>query len=327
MAKYLVTGGCGFIGSHLVEKLLFEGHDVVILDNLSTGKIENIDNSSDLIVGDVLDHQTVVDAFEGIDGCFHLAAIASVQKSNEDWIGTHQVNQTASINIFNAARLRKTPVVYASSAAVYGDNAEIPLKESSTLSPLTAYGADKLGSELHARVASLAHGVPTAGLRFFNVYGPRQDPKSPYSGVISIFVDAIMAGKNISIFGKGNQTRDFVYVKDVAKFLYQAMFMADTKAHVFNVCTGQSVSIIQLAKTIMLLTGNEVPVEHKKPRSGDIQTSLGDPQYAHKILDIRARYNIHHGLKELIHFIECEVVDSHSNVKVDSQFDGVRLVH
>ena len=302
MAKFLVTGGCGFIGSHLTEKLLNEGHEVVIIDNLSTGSIENIDNRSDLIVGDVLDANTVQTGFQGIDGCFHLAAIASVQKSNEDWAGTHAVNQTASINVFNAARIEKIPVVYASSAAVYGDNADLPLKEKSELRPLTAYGADKLGSELHARVASLTHGIPTTGMRFFNVYGPRQDPKSPYSGVISIFVDAITEQKEISIFGNGDQTRDFVYVKDVANALYKAMQATNSGAQVFNVCTGQSVSINQLAKTIMLLTGNDVAIARKKPRSGDIQTSLGDPQLAKEILNFHAKHNIHAGLKKLLEY-------------------------
>ena len=198
MALYLITGGCGFIGSHLAEDLLAQGHSVRVIDNLSTGKISNLPASRvptdcELVIGDITDKARLEQCFDGVDYCFHLAAIASVQLSNEDWAGTHQVNLTGSINVFDAARMRQVPVVYASSAAVYGDNAESPLTESAVLRPLTAYGADKLGSELHARVASFVHSVPTTGLRFFNVYGPRQDSSSPYSGVISIFAEKSIA--------------------------------------------------------------------------------------------------------------------------------------
>ncbi len=152
-----------------------------------------------MIIGDVADGDLVKEAMVDMEGCFHLAAVASVQQSVEDWAGTHRSNLTGSINVFDAARAALTPVVYASSAAVYGDNADVPLKENSAVRPLSAYGADKLGSELHARVASLMYGVPTTGMRFFNVYGPRQDPSSPYSGVISIFCDRIQKGEEITV--------------------------------------------------------------------------------------------------------------------------------
>jgi len=280
MKKYLVTGGCGFIGSHLVDSLLDDGHQVRILDNLSTGKRENVPADCEVVIGDVTDTEQVKNCMQDMDGCFHLAAISSVQQSNEDWVKTHQVNLTGSINIFEACKENKIPVVYASSAAVYGDNAETPLKETSGVRPLTAYGADKLGSELHAKVASLVHGVPTTGMRFFNIYGPRQNPRSAYSGVISIFVDRVFKNQKLSVYGDGEQTRDFVYVIDAVRFLRSAMDNNSCIPTVFNVCTGDFITIKQLAKSVMSITGIQVPLEFLKPRVGDIRISVGDASYA-----------------------------------------------
>ncbi|WP_135078806.1 NAD-dependent epimerase/dehydratase family protein [Terasakiella sp. SH-1] len=300
MAKYLVTGGCGFIGSHLCEALLRGGHSVVVLDNLSTGKRENLMDGIDLQVGDVADYQDVEKAMAGVDGCFHLAAIASVEKSIEDWPQTHKVNLSGTINIFDVARIRKVPVVYASSAAVYGDNANVPLSETDRTRPLSAYGADKLGCEYHAKVAGLIHGVPTTGLRFFNVFGPRQDPKSPYSGVISIFIDRLLAGKTLKIFGDGQQVRDFVYVGDVVRFLVAAMERTTTEADVFNVCTGQTTSINQLAKAIATIAGFTPSIDRYPARGGDIQMSLGNPEKARKKLKVGSITNLSEGLKETV---------------------------
>ena len=198
MARFLVTGGCGFIGSHLVDRLLAEGAQVVVLDDLSTGRKENLAPGAELIIGDIRDRNSVRDAMTGVDGCFHLAAIASVEKAREAWSDTHAVNLAGTVTIFDAARHASSkgpvPVVYASSAAVYGnpgDDWKGRISEEAPTVPLSAYGADKLGCELHGRVAWTVHGVPTVGFRFFNVYGPRQDPASPYSGVISIFANRV----------------------------------------------------------------------------------------------------------------------------------------
>ena len=305
MATYLITGGCGFIGSHLAETLLAQGHKIRIIDNLSTGKLDNLPASSlpaqcDIVIGDVSQKNILSQCFEGVDYCFHLAAIASVQLSNEDWAGTHQVNQTGSINVFDAARENRVPVVYASSAAVYGDNAETPLKESAVLRPLTAYGADKLGTELHARVASFVHSVPTTGLRFFNVYGPRQDSSSPYSGVISIFAEKIARQEPLSIYGGGEQVRDFIYVKDVVNFLLAAMDNISTTPRVFNVCTGRSTTINQLAKTIMSVSGKRVGMHYLPSRKGDIRVSVGAPNLSERNLNYRARETLVNGLQTLI---------------------------
>lgn len=182
MSLFLITGGCGFIGSHLCEALLKAGHAVRVLDDLSTGHRTNLPPGAVLLEGTICSAETVRAALDGVAGCFHLAAIASVERGVMDWPGTHGVNLSATITVLDEIRRQgsRIPFVYASSAAAYGDCKTLPIVETAPMRPLSAYGADKLGCELHARVASHVFGIPTAGLRFFNVYGPRQDPKSPY---------------------------------------------------------------------------------------------------------------------------------------------------
>jgi UDP-glucose 4-epimerase len=237
----------------------------------------------------------------GMDGCYHLAAIASVVRSNEDWAGTHRVNLTGTINIFDAARDARpdgtVPVVYISSAAVYGENGSVPLSEDAVPRPLTAYGADKLGCEHHARVAYAVHGVPTVGFRFFNIYGPRQDPKSPYSGVISIFADRIRDGQPVEIHGDGEQTRDFVYVGDAVRFMLAGMKSLPAAPDVFNVCRGEGTSINALARTLARVVGATADIRHGAPRAGDIRTSIGDPTRARATLSIVAGTSLEDGLR------------------------------
>ena len=302
---YLVTGGCGFIGSHLVEALLAAGHQVRVLDDLSTGRRENIPAAAELHLGDVADPALVVRAMAGADGCFHLAAIASVERGNQDWLGTHRANLTGSIAVFDAARRANNPagpipVVYASSAAIYGDNPALPLAEDAAPRPLSAYGADKLGSEQHGFVAAHVHGVPTTGLRFFNVYGPRQDPRSPYSGVISIFCDRLRAGQPVTIFGDGGQSRDFVFVADVVRALLAAMERSAAggaaAARVFNVCTGRATTIRDLAATIAGILGRDPGIAFAPPRAGEIRASLGDPARAASGLGVTASTPLRDGL-------------------------------
>jgi UDP-glucose 4-epimerase len=304
MPGWLVTGGCGFIGSHLVEALLARGDRVRIIDDLSTGKRDNVSASAELMIGDVADKDLVARAVDGVDGVYHLAAIASVQRSSEDWLGTHRANLTGTITVFDAARQSKTktplPVVYASSAAVYGDNPAVPLSENAPLRPLTAYGADKLGSELHANVAWSVHRVPTTGLRFFNVYGPRQDPASPYSGVIAIFADRVTKNDEIQIFGDGAQTRDFIFVTDVVAYLVAAMSDLRAGAHVFNVCTGRATSVLDLARIIAGISGREPRIRHGVARVGDIRTSVGDPAAARQALGVQATIDIADGLRQTL---------------------------
>jgi len=285
MPTYLVTGGAGFIGSHMVEALLARGDGTVVrvVDDLSTGKRENVPEGVELTEGDVADLELMRSVMKGCDGVFHLAAVASVQKSNEDWLGTHRANLTATITVFEVARTASAsggpiPVIYASSAAVFGANQECPQSEDSATLPLTAYGADKLACELHARVAAHVHGVNSTGFRFFNVYGARQDPSSPYSGVIAIFASRLAAGKGLTIFGDGKQTRDFVYVKDVVKYLMAAMMDKPAQgSEVYCICTGRTTTLLELAGTLAEVIGAKPEIAHGEERKGDIRTSFGNP--------------------------------------------------
>ena len=302
---YLVTGGCGFIGSHLVDALLAAGQRVVVLDDLSTGLTGNLGPGAQLIEGSVTDPETVARAMAGVEGVFHLAAIASVVLANEAWLATHEVNQAGTVTVLEAAaRAGRIPVVYASSAAVYGAQTALPLAEDVPPVPLTAYGADKLGSELHGRVAAVIHGVPTVGLRFFNVYGPRQLPGSPYSGVISIFADRVRRGLELTLHGDGSQTRDFVYVGDVVQALRLAMRhchgLQAPVADVANICTGRATSIAELAERLMTVAGRRVPVTTTAPRPGDIPASVGEPSHAAARFGFRASTPLAAGLLALL---------------------------
>jgi UDP-glucose 4-epimerase len=283
MARYLVTGGCGFIGSHLIEHLLDDGHEITVLDDLSSGQADRIPAAVALIYGDVADPLTVAEAMAGQDGCIHLAAIASAERSREEWTRTHQVNLGGTVAVFDAARRAADgapiPVVYASSAAVYGDNPAVPLAEDAAPRPLTAYCVDKLAGEYYAGIADRVHGVPVTGFRLFNIYGPRQHPSSPYSGAISLFAGRIARGEPVTVFGDGELVRDFVYIGDLIQYLMAAMAQPAPGARLFNVCTGRATSVIQLAHLLGELLGRE-PVLESLPAApeGEIRVSVGDPR-------------------------------------------------
>jgi UDP-glucose 4-epimerase len=300
MARFLVTGGAGFIGSHLVQALLGDGHVVRILDDLSSGLRENVPQEVELTEADVTDPVALESALDGMDGCFHLAAIASVARSHHEWLRTHKVNLTGTINLFDqvrpSRRRREVPVVYASTAAIYGNCGSFPVDEECPAAPLSAYGADKHACELHARVAGAIHGVPTVGLRFFNLYGPRQDPLSPYSGVISIFAGQLLRGEPIEIFGDGEQARDFTYIDDAVSALRRAMRLATTSALVFNVCTGKATSVQGLAQLMAELCGTQLIVRRRPARCGEVRFSIGDPQRAMQRLGFTARTTLPEGL-------------------------------
>lgn len=305
MSIWLVTGGAGFIGSHLCEALLARGDAVRVLDDLSTGRRENLPPGVELIVGDAADLELACRAVEGVAGCFHLAAIASVERGVTDWLGTHRTNLIGAITLFDAIRRlpARIPVVYASSAAVYGDAATLPIVEDTVCRPLSAYGADKYGCELHARVASHVHGIPTVGLRLFNVYGPRQDPRSPYSGVISIFCERIRRGAPIEIFGDGMQTRDFVFVADVVAAMLAAMRVQPAGAPVFNVCTGNAISVRDLARTIAELADTRLYAIYKPPRAGEILHSTGSPALSHATLALSELVTLRSGLASVLDWL------------------------
>ncbi len=298
MAVFVVTGGAGFIGSHLTDALLAQGHGVRVLDDLSTGHRHNVGAGAELIEADICDADALGRALEGAAGCYHLAAIASVARGNEDWAGTHRVNLTGTITVLDACRAARLPVVYASSAAVYGNIGDAVAHEGLACAPQTAYGADKYGSELHGAVGWGVHGVPSFGLRFFNVYGPRQDPNSPYSGVISIFADRIARGVGVTVHGDGGQSRDFVFVADVVGHLVAAMgYLERTRgAWVSNVCTGRETSVLELAQVLGDVCGVAAPVTHGAARAGDIRRSVGSAARAREMLGVSADMGLRDGL-------------------------------
>lgn len=301
--RILVTGGAGFIGSHLVERLLAEGHDVTVLDDLSSGRRANLPPGARLIPGDVLDVALLPQMLAGVERVFHLAARVSVQLCISDWLAAHRVNLGGTMAVLHAAqRAGNVPVVYASSAAVYGNRSGAACVEDDLPLPISPYGADKLGSEHQARAMAEVHGLASVGLRFFNVYGPRQDAASPYAGVISKFCANRRADRPHVIFGDGGQSRDFVYVADVVEALLRAGEAAAQGggAQVFNICTGAGTALLELVAQLDRLAGRGAsPVEHAAPRCGDIRESLGCPLAAREGLGFTARTGIAEGLRAL----------------------------
>ncbi len=277
--KVLVTGGAGFIGSHLTERLLSAGDYVRILDNLSTGKRENLPCHPGLefVEGDICDAALVDRCTVGVDAVVHLAAVASVQASIDDPIRTHRVNFDGTLNLLEAARRNRTRrFLYACSAAVYGDVAGIPVSEDSRPNPLSPYAVDKLAGEYYLLHYNRKYDLAATSFRFFNIYGPRQDPSSPYSGVISIFADRLQRNQPVTIFGDGDQTRDFVYVGDLAELLARAVRGAEGVGGVFNVGTGRSHSLLQVLDHLERLSGRKIERRHAAPRLGDIQHSCAE---------------------------------------------------
>ncbi|MCF6783838.1 NAD-dependent epimerase/dehydratase family protein [Stutzerimonas stutzeri] len=273
----LVTGGAGFIGSNLVDALLARGYSVRVLDNLSTGKRSNLpaDKRVELIKGDVADAQVVRSALQGCSAVVHLAAVASVQASVDDPVGTHRSNLIGTLNLCEAMReagVRR--VVFASSAAVYGNNGEgQAIDEDTPKSPLTPYAADKLASEHYLDFYRRQHGLEPVVFRFFNIYGPRQDPSSPYSGVISIFTERAQQGLPIAVFGDGEQTRDFLYVGDLVELLVQALECKEAPEGATNVGLNHATSLNQLLAAISDVLGGLPPVSYQAARGGDIRHS------------------------------------------------------
>ena len=301
--KILVTGGAGFIGSHLIERLLAMGHDVRVLDNLSTGKRANLpaDARLEFVLGDVGDPPTVLAAVQGAQAVVHLAAVASVQASIDDPMATHRSNFDGTLNLLEASRAEGVErFVYASSAAVYGDTSVPPVREGVPLNPLSPYAADKLSGEHYLRYYFNKHGLKGTAFRFFNIYGQRQDPSSPYSGVISIFVDCLRRGKPVTLFGDGRQTRDFVYVGDLADLLAASLSQPALVGRVVNVGTGVESSLLQLLEVLESLAGRTLDRRFEAARFGDIMRSCADVSTLHALAGSVPATPIQQGLRSLL---------------------------
>ncbi|PMU08026.1 MULTISPECIES: NAD-dependent epimerase/dehydratase family protein [unclassified Pseudomonas] len=307
--RILVTGGAGFIGSHLVEALLESGYSVRVLDNLSSGKLSNLPVDRchlTLVVGDVADAPTVERAMKDCSAVVHLAAVASVQASVDDPVATHQSNFVGTLNICEAMRqagVRR--VVYASSAAIYGNNGEgMAITEDTPKNPLTPYAADKLAGEHFLDFYRRQHGLESVILRFFNIYGPRQDPSSPYSGVISIFSERAQKKLPITVYGDGEQTRDFVYVNDLVKVLVQAVSQSEPINEPVNVGFNRSTSVNELAATLSELLGRSLTLNYDTPRSGDIKHSRADNSRLLERFSLRSPTCFSEGLGQLLRSID-----------------------
>ncbi|SEA44640.1 UDP-glucose 4-epimerase [Desulfuromusa kysingii] len=299
--KILVTGGGGFIGSHLVDVLIAKKNNVTVLDNFSTGHRTNLPLSHPrlkIIEGDIRDPEIVLHAAKNCDAIVHLAAVASVQASVDDPIETHQVNLVGTVNLLEAAKRHAIKrFVFASSAAVYGNTEVIPVSESTKLAPLTPYAADKLASEYYIDFYRRQYDLSPVIFRFFNIFGPRQDPSSPYSGVISIFMQRAINRQTLTVFGDGEQSRDFVYVADLVALIAAAVRSQCAYQSAMNVGNGLQTNLNQLLALIQRLSGNQLDICYSLPRSGDIKYSLADNSKIVDLLQYQQEYSVARGLK------------------------------
>ncbi len=298
-APILITGGAGFIGSHTVDLLLESGCQVRVLDNLSSGSRGNLPRSSrlQLIHGDILDRKTVQIATEGVNHVLHLAAQVSVQKSVDNPIQSCQQNILGFLTILDAAHKVGARLVYASSAAVYGEPIELPIKETHPLSPISPYGLEKVTNEQYASLYTRLHGTSQLGLRYFNVYGPRQDLTSPYSGVITKFIHMLLAGRSLTVRGDGLQERDFIHVRDVARANVAAL--SSDYVGVLNIAGGQAITIRQLTEVMTRILGSAIVLSHTPNIPGDIRHSVAQNGAMIKRLG-KPQVTLEEGLAELM---------------------------
>jgi len=305
-SEILVTGGAGFIGSHIVDRLLDEGFKVRVLDSLSTGEKKNLaphknKKSFQFIEGDIRNFDLVKKTVKGVNAVIHEAALVSVTRSVENPLLSNEINVTGTLNLLKAcvdAHVKR--FVYASSCAVYGDTETLPNHEKLAPKPLSPYAVDKLAAENYAKVFHNVYGLETVSLRYFNVYGPRQK-YGPYSGVISIFINRLLENKPPIIYGDGEQTRDFINVKDVVEANMLALSKREAVGEVFNISTGEAITINKLTETIQKLMGKtSLKPVHAEPRPGDIKHSYGDITNARRNLEYEPRVQLENGLSELV---------------------------
>jgi len=304
---FCVTGGCGFIGSHIVEELVKQGHRVTVYDNLSTGSLSNLDGFADrvsFIEGDICNYFALEKALAGVTHVFHEAAVVSVFDSVERPEFVNEVNITGTLNVLRAAKSAGVKrVVIASTCAIYGNNPMLPKIETMLPEPASPYAVTKITDEYYMHIFSELYDLETVCLRYFNVYGPRQDPSSSYSGVISIFASCALSGKTPLIFGDGLQTRDFVYVKDVVQANLLAMDTAHVDTAAFNVGTGQATSLLDLLGAMGDAAGVTFDPVFKEERPGDVKHSLADISLATEKLGYRPSYTLNQGTSELLDFL------------------------
>ncbi len=305
MITSLVTGGAGFIGSHLVRGLLEQGDQVLVLDNLSTGRRENL-NGLDitLIEGDIRDLNTVRQAVSGVNHIYHLAALISVHASMENPLDCYTVNLNGSLNILWAAhQAGVSRIVLASSAAVYGET-ETRVNESVKTRPLSPYASSKIAMEQAAQLFTRTFNLPTISLRCFNIYGPRQSPHSPYAAVIPIFIHEMLAGRPPTIHGDGEQTRDFIFIEDVVRAFILAAEAPEAVGEVFNIGAGASISILDLAHTLQQIIPNSLDPIYASPRLGDIRFSEADIIRAESALGFRPTIDLKEGLQLTVEWFQ-----------------------
>ena len=304
MAVYLVTGGAGFIGSHLVEELVKRGEQVRVLDNFSTGKRENLSDlleNIELVEGDIRSYHIVREVVQGVDFVLHQGALPSVPRSINDPITTNEVNVGGTLNILDAARDAGVKrVVYASSSSVYGANKALPKREDMIPQPISPYAVAKLTGEKYCHVFSRTYGLETVALRYFNVFGPRQDPKSQYSAVIPRFVVGMMEGQELTIHGDGTQSRDFTYVSNVVEANLLAVHAEGVSGEVFNLACGASMSLNEVVEQIAQTLDCQKNIVYGPPRSGDVARSQADISRASKYLGYEPLVEAREGLERVV---------------------------
>jgi nucleoside-diphosphate-sugar epimerase len=301
MNRYVVTGGAGFIGSALVRGLLAAGHEVHVIDNLMSGNLDNLKDVASRIAFhrlDVRQFEQIAPVIAGAHRVFHLAAIPSVPKSIVHPVPSHEVNINGTFNVFRAAAEGKVGrVVYAASSSAYGDTAVLPKVETMTPRPKSPYALQKLVGEYYASVFSDCFDLQTVSLRFFNVFGPRQDPSSPYSGVLSVFMTCLLDRRNPTIFGDGEQSRDFTYVEDVVGLVMRAAEVDGVSGRVFNAGNGGRITLNKTWEKLQLIEGVDIPPRYGPPRSGDVRDSQADTAAASKELGHVPRFTFEQGLR------------------------------
>src|SRR6266516_2381217 len=309
MGSYLVTGGAGFIGSHLVTQLIHRGHTVRVVDNLITGKRRNLDHvpGVEFVEGDLADISVATRAVEGMDYVLHQAAIPSVPRSVKDPISSNRANIDASVNVLVAARDAGVKrLVYAGSSAAYGDTPTLPKSEDMPTSPRSPYALQNLVSEKYGQLFTQLYGFETVTIRYFNVFGPRQDPGSPYSGVISLFASALLEGRQPVIYGDGEQTRDFTYVANVVDGVLRAVETPKASGHVINVATGGRISLNALLRAMNKIVGTNLQPIYQEPRAGDVRDSQADITKAKTLLGYTPIVSLEEGLEKTLEWCRTE---------------------